>query len=297
MHLGIHVNRFTWPGGNALIAPTLSRVAQNAEAAGFYSLSVMDHYFQIAAQGPSNLDMLEGYTTLGYVAAKTSRLRLGTVVSGVTYRYPGLLIKEATTLDVLSEGRTFFGVGAAWNEEEHLGLGVPFPPLKERFERLEELLQLALKMWSGDETPYNGKHYQLQHPMVYPRPIQQPHPPIMVGGSGERKTLLLVAKYANICNLFEALGVEGIRYKLDVLRQHCEAIGRPYDQIVKSVNGRINISRDGANGTMTPAQVVDRLAPLRELGITWVNLSMPNAHEPEVWELLGSGVVPALAKR
>lgn len=296
MHLGIHVNRFTWPGGNARIAPTLARVAQNAEAAGFYSLSVMDHYFQIAGQGPPNLDMLEGYTTLGYVAAKTSRLRLGTVVSGVTYRYPGLLIKEATTLDVLSEGRTFFGVGAAWFEEEHVGLGVPFPPLKERFERLEELLQLALKMWSGDETSYHGKHYQLQHPMVYPRPIQQPHPPIMVGGSGERKTLLLVAKYANICNLFEALGVEGIRHKLDVLREHCEAVGRPYDEIVKSVNGRINVSRDGANGTMTPAQVVERLAPLRELGITWVNLSMPNAHEPEVWELLGSGVVPALAK-
>lgn len=296
MHLGVHVNKFSWPGGNEKIAPTLTQLTQNAEAAGFYSLSVMDHYFQIPPVGPAHLDMLEGYTTLGYIAAKTTRLRLGTVVSGVTYRHPGLLLKEATTLDVLSEGRTFFGVGAAWFEEEHVGLGVPFPPLKERFERLEELLQLTLRMWSGDETPFQGKHYQLQHPMVSPRPIQKPHPPIMVGGGGEQKTLKLVAKYADICNLFEALGVEGIQHKLEVLREHCDAIGRPYDQIVKSVNGRINLSRDGQNGSMTPAQVVDRFAPLRDLGITWVNLSMPNAHEPAVWDLLGGEVVPALEK-
>jgi F420-dependent oxidoreductase-like protein len=295
MHVGIHANRFTWPGGPAAIGPTLAAIAQRAEAAGLYNLSVMDHFFQIAGNGPPNHEMLEGYTTLGFVAGKTSRLRLGTVVTGVTYRHPGLLIKEATTLDVLSGGRAFLGIGAAWFEGEHLGLGVPFPPLKERFERLEEALQIAHHMWKGDETPFVGRYYQLQQPLCYPRPVQQPHPPILIGGGGEQKTLRLVATYGDACNLHEGVGPEVLRHKLEVLGEHCVKAGRPYDQITKSANARLLLTRDGRDGSSTPAQTVDRLAALRELGFTWVNFSMPNANDPAVFDLLGSEVVSRVA--
>jgi F420-dependent oxidoreductase-like protein len=296
LHLGIHASSFTWPGGPEAIAPTLAAIARRAEAAGLYSLSVMDHYFQIAPNGPPEQEMLEAYTTLGYVAAKTERLRLGTIVSGVTYRHPGLLVKQATTLDVLSEGRTFFGVGAAWFEDEHRGLGVPFPPLKERFERLEELLQITHQMWAGDERPYAGSYYQLAHPMCHPPPLQKPHPPIVVGGSGEQKTLRLVAQYADACNLFAYIGDDLLRHKLRVLREHCDRIGRPYDQIIKSATGRLHVTRDGRNGTMTPSQAIDRFAALRELGITWIDATIPNAAEPDAFDLLGSHVVPELEK-
>ncbi len=296
MHLGIHVNRFTWPGGPAAIGPTLAAIAQRAEAAGFFSLSVMDHFFQIPPNGAANLEMLEAYTTLGYVAGTTSRLRLGTVVTGVTYRHPGLLVKEATTLDVLAGGRTYFGIGAAWFEQEHVGLGVPFPPLRERFERLEEALQIAHHMWSGNESPFVGKHYRLEHPMCYPPPLQKPHPPILIGGAGEQKTLHLVAKYGDVCNLFEEIGLDELRRKLDVLAEHCVAVGRAYDDITKSVNARLRLSKDGRDGTQTPRQVLDRWAALRDLGITWVNVSIPNAADPEVFDLIGSDVVPELTK-
>ena len=280
MQIGIHVNRFTWPGGPAAIAPTLAAIARRAEEAGFSSLSVMDHFFQIRGNGSPNQEMLEAYTTLGYVAGVTKRLRLGTIVTGVTYRHPGLLVKQATTLDVLSGGRAYFGVGAAWNEEEHLGLGVPFPPLKERFERLEETLQIARQMWAGDDRPFVGKHYQLEHPMCFPAPIQRPHPTIVVGGSGERKTLKLVARYADACNLFDPGEIDQLQHKLDVLREHCDAVGRPYDQIVKGVNGRLTVTRDGKDGSTTPAAAVEHFAALRERGITWINLGIPNSHEP-----------------
>lgn len=296
MQIGIHVNRFTWPGGPAAIAPTLATIAQRAEEAGFSSLSVMDHFFQIAGNGPPSMEMLEAYTTLGYVAGVTRRIRLGTIVTGVTYRHPGLLVKQATTLDVLSGGRAYFGVGAAWFEEEHLGLGVPFPPLKERFERLEETLQIARQMWDGDEKPFVGKHYRLEHPICVPPPVQQPRPMIVVGGSGEQKTLKLVARYADACNLFDPPEIDQLQHKLDVLRAHCQAVGRPYDQIVKGVNGRLNLTRDGKDGTKTPAAAVEHFAALRERGVTWVNVSIPNAHEPETFELLGSHVVPEIAK-
>lgn len=301
MQIGIHVNRFTWPGNPEALAPTLASIARRAEEAGFFSLSVMDHFFQIAHNGPPNLEMLEAYTALGYVAGVTSKLRLGTIVTGVTYRHPGILVKQVTTLDVLSGGRAYFGVGAAWNEEEHVGLGVPFPPLKERFERLEETLQIAKQMWAGDERPFVGKHYRLERPLCSPPALQKPHPTIVVGGSGERKTLRLVAKYADACNLQggslqDPAALELLRHKLEVLREHCEAVGRPYDQIVKGMNSRLRISRDGKDDTQTPAQVVERFAALRELGITWVNCSIPNAHEPGVLELIGSEVVPKISR-
>jgi F420-dependent oxidoreductase-like protein len=236
MDVGLHVVNFTWPGGAQAIPATLGAIAVAAENAGLTKLSVMDHYFQMEMIGdPTELDMLEGYTTLGYLAAKTSKMTLGLLITGVTYRHPGLLAKIITTLDVLSGGRAQLGVGAAWYEREHNGLGVPFPPLKERFELLEEALQVCLQMWSTDNGAYDGKHYHLRETLNVPQCVSKPHPPIMIGGSGEKKTLRLVAKYGNACNLFTREGVDGVRHKLDVLRGHCEAENRDYAQIEKTI--------------------------------------------------------------
>jgi F420-dependent oxidoreductase-like protein len=294
MKLGLHCNRFTWEGGPSRMGATLKGIAQRLEENGFYSLSVMDHFFQIGGVGPPNLEMNEAYTTLGFVAGATERLRLGTIVTGVTYRHPGVLIKQVTTLDVLSGGRSWFGIGAAWYEREHVGLGIPFPPVAERFRRLEETLQIALHMWSADNTPYEGRYYQLVEPLCSPQPLQKPHPPIMVGGGGEQKTLRLVARYADACNIGGE--PDAIKHKLDVLREHCEAEGRRYDAIEKTTNTNLAVSKDGANGTETPAQLVARLKRLRELGITWVSGRIPNVDQPGTIELLGKEVVPAVAE-
>jgi F420-dependent oxidoreductase-like protein len=234
MRLGVHFVQFTFPGGPASIAPVLGRAAQAAEAAGVTHISVMDHYFQMEAMAPASEPMLEGYTTLGYLAGQTSTARLGLLVTGVTYRHPALLAKIVTTLDVLSGGRAELGIGAAWYEREHRGLGVPFPPVSERFERLEETLRICLRMWSDDNGPFEGKHYQLQETMCIPAPLSRPRPPILIGGSGERKTLRLVAQYADACNLFAA-GPDEIARKLDILRRHCDDVGRDYDTITKTV--------------------------------------------------------------
>src|SRR5581483_6492293 len=231
MRVGLQVPSFTWPNGQSQLGDTFGLIAERAEHAGLYSLWVMDHFFQIRGVGPAENEMLEGWSALAFAAGRTNRIKLGTMVTGVTYRYPGILVKTATTLDVLSHGRAYFGIGAAWNEEEHNGLGVPFPPLKERFERLEETLQIALQMWSGDEKPYQGKHYQLARPLNSPQSIQKPHPPILIGGTGERKTLRMVAQYGDACNLFLRLGKDELKRKLDVLREHCAALGRPYEAI------------------------------------------------------------------
>ena len=224
MDLDLHVPRFTWPGGPEAVAPTLTSLARTAESIGVRTLSVMDHWFQMEAVWPAEEPMMEGYTTLGFVAASTESLRLRLLVGGVTYRHPGLLAKTITTLDVLSGGRAEFGLGAAWYEREHRGLGVPFPPISERFERLEETLQICLQMWSDDNGPYEGVHYQLAETLCSPPPVSSPRPRILIGGSGERKTLRLVATYADACNLFgDATTVE---HKLDVLRRHCDDVGR-----------------------------------------------------------------------
>ncbi len=196
MRLGLQVPVFTWPNGQDQLGQTFGQIAEHADKAGLYSLWVMDHFFQIGMAGNPEMEMLEGWNALAFAAGRTQHIKLGTMVTGVTYRYPGILVKTATTLDVLSGGRAYFGIGAAWNEEEHKGLGVPFPSTAERFERLEETLQIALQMWSGDEKPYNGKHYQLTRPLNSPQSVQRPHPPILIGGTGERKTLRLVAQYA-----------------------------------------------------------------------------------------------------
>ncbi len=234
MKLGLHYWTFATPADPARIAPTLADTAQLADQAGFASFTVMDHYFQMEAVAPADDPMLEGYTTLGYVAAKTQRMTLGLLVTGVMYRYPGLLAKIVTTLDVLSGGRARLGIGASWYEREQLGLGVPVVPVAERFERLEETLQICRQMWSDDNGPYRGRHYQLAETLCVPAPLGRPAVPIMIGGGGEKKTLLLVARYADLCNLF-GTSPDDVARKLDVLRGHCEAEGRDYDAITKTV--------------------------------------------------------------
>jgi F420-dependent oxidoreductase-like protein len=224
MHLDLHVTRFDWAGGPAGIGPGAARLARTAEGVGIRALSFMDHYFQMEVMAPAEDPMLEGYTALGYVAGLTQRLRLRLLVSGVTYRHPGLLAKIVTTLDVLSGGRAELGLGAAWYQREHRGLGVPFPPLRERFEQLEEALQICLQMWSDDNGPFEGKHYQLAETLCSPAPLSSPRPRIMIGGGGERKTLRLVAQYADACNFFGS--PEQVAHKLEVLRGHCETLGR-----------------------------------------------------------------------
>lgn len=293
MRIGMHCNRFTWPGGPPSMARTLSTIAQRLEAAGFDSISVMDHFFQIEGVGPVELDMNEAYTTLGFLAGVTQRLRLGVIVTGVTYREPAFLVKQVTTVDVLSGGRSWFGVGAAWFEREHLGLGFRFPPIKERFERLEEALRISKQMWSGNVGPFVGRHYQLSETLCSPMPLQRPHPPIMVGGGGEKKTLKLVARYADACNING--DVDTIRRKLEILRQHCHDEGRDYDSIEKSTNLNMLVRADGANGAETPAQMVARLEALREIGVTWVMGRIPNAHEEGAIELIGREVLPAVS--
>jgi F420-dependent oxidoreductase-like protein len=297
MRLGLQVPSFTWPGGQQQLGATFGSIAQRAEQAGFDSLWVMDHFFQIGVVGPPEQEMLEGWSALAYAAARTERIRLGTMVTGITYRYPGILVKTATTLDVLSGGRAYFGLGAAWNEDEHRGLGIPFPPLAERYERLEETIQIALQMWTGDETPYVGKHYRLERPLNSPQAVQRPHPPILIGGVGERKTLRLVARYADACNLYYLDDdPRSLTHKLDVLRGHCDAVGRPYEQIEKTSLATIYLTRDGRHGSVNAAAVVELCGALADVGIDHAIFNMPNVHEVEPFEILAAEVIPAVAK-
>src|SRR5437764_3367428 len=229
MQLDLHVSRFDWAGSPVAIGPGVSSLAKRAEALGVRTMSFMARYCQMELAAPAEHPMLEGYTALGFVAGCTQRLRLRLLVSGVTYRHPGVLAKTVTTLDVLSGGRAELGIGAAWYEREHRGLGVPFPPLADRFERLEEAIQICLQMWSDSNGPYKGKHYQLEETLCSPMPVSSPRPRIMIGGSGERKTLRLVAQYADACNITG--GLEEVAQKLDVLRRHCDAVGRDPNEI------------------------------------------------------------------
>ena len=296
MRLGIQVSYFSWPGAPGSIGPTFGRIARNAEDAGLTSLWVMDHFFQIGVIGPPELDMLEGYTALAFAAGQTSRIEVGTLVTGVIYRHPGVLAKVVTSLDVLSGGRAWLGIGAAWNEHEHRALGVPFPPVKERFERLEETLQICLQMWSGEDRPYTGRHYQLERTLNVPAALRRPHPPILVGGGGEKKTLRLVAQYADACNLFDTgLGPEGLPRKLEVLRRHCEAVGRDYDQIEKTCLARVTLGQPGTRGPSgEPAasveQTVERFGRLSEAGLDTVILGMSNDTDDRVYPLVAEVV-------
>ncbi len=287
MKIGLQIPDFTGPGA-ARLGPDLAAVARTADDAGFEFIAVMDHFFQIGAEGPPERDMLESYTTLGYLAGVTSRAKLITLVTGAVYRHPGILAKIVTTLDVLSGGRAWLGIGAAWNEEESRGLGIPFPPVAERFERLEETLQICLQMWRGDESPYQGEHFQLERPLNYPKALSAPHPPIMIGGSGERKTLRFVARYAQACNLFPG---PDLARKLDVLRAHCDAEGRDYDEIVKTCYFIFDVGDKGQHA----GQVVDQLGNLAGLGFQAAIGAVANVWDVTPLEVIGAEVIPAVA--
>jgi len=288
VRIGLQIPDFTREAGPATLGADLATVARTADDAGFSLIAVMDHFFQIGAVGPIENDMLEAYTTLGYLAACTSRASLLTLVTGVVYREPGILAKIVTTLDVLSGGRAWLGIGAAWNEEESRGLGIPFPPVAERFEQLEEALQICLQMWNDDQAPYSGRHYQLERPIGHPLPLSRPHPPIMIGGSGERKTLRFVARYAQACNLFPG---PDLARKLDVLRAHCEAEGRDYDEIQKTCYYVYDV---GAKGEKA-AQVVDQLGALAGLGFDAAIGGVAGVWDITPLEIIGSEVIPQVA--
>ena len=299
MKIGLQVPYFTWPQGPQALGEQFGALAKRAEDAGFASFWVMDHFFQLPGLGAAEQNMLEGYTALAFAAARTSTIKLGTMVTGVTYRQPGVLVKTATTLDVLSGGRAYLGIGAAWFEREHDGLGVPFPPLKERFERLEEALQIARQMWSDDNGAYEGKHYSLAETICVPQPLSRPHPPILIGGTGERKTLRFVAKYADATNILVPATDEGIataRQKLDVLRKHCEREGRAYDDIEKTVLVTLMIRPDGGGIFKTPDEATDILARFAEIGVDQAIMNTANVERPETLELLAATVIPAVGR-
>ncbi|MGH3549107.1 MAG: LLM class F420-dependent oxidoreductase [Pseudonocardiaceae bacterium] len=286
MKLGLHYWNYSTPSESAKIAPTLAATARIAEQAGLSSFTVMDHYFQMEAMASVDEPMLEGYTTLGYLAGRTDRMTLGLLVTGVMYRHPGLLAKIVTTLDVLSGGRARLGIGASWYEREQRGLGVPVVPVGERFERLEETLRICLQMWSENNGPFLGRHYQLAETLCEPTPVSRPHPPIMIGGGGEKKTLLLAARYANACNVFGTTPAE-VAHKFDVLREHCAAEDRDYDSIEKTVL----VTRPAL--VDVDAFVAD-VAEYAALGATEVQ-TMPDRHPVEFAEQLAEHVVPRLS--
>jgi len=291
MRIGLQLPNFGTIGGASEIAPRLREIAQAAEVGGFASLWVMDHYFQIPGVGEAEEAMLEGYATLSNLAAMTSTIKLGTLVTGVTYREPGVLVKTATTLDVLSGGRAYFGVGAAWFEREHRGLGISFPPMAERFERLEETLRIAKQMWSGEVAAFEGRHYSMGETLCEPPPLSKPHPPILIGGGGEKKTLRLVARYGDACNLFVGIGMREVERKLDVLKAHCDDVGRSYGEIEKTTLG---VTQDEP-GVVKPAELVASCRALAGIGVDQALLSLPSLDELAAVETIGREVIPEVS--
>jgi F420-dependent oxidoreductase-like protein len=295
MKIGLQIDSFTFPGGTEAIGPTVARVVRDADEAGFDSLWVMDHFFQIRGVGPVTDPMLEGWTTLGFMAAHTQHARLGLMVGGVHYRAPGLWIKAATTLDVLSGGRAWLGIGAAWNEDESRSLGFAFPPLGERFELLEDTLRMAHEMWQGErgsEASFDGRRTHASRLLNSPQSISRPRVPIMVGGGGERRTLRLVARYADACNVFG--GPEALAHKYRVLREHCDDVGRQYDEIERSTLTRLNVTRDGGAGSETPAAALDRLGELADAGAQHIVVPLRGTWDDARVELLARDVIPAV---
>jgi F420-dependent oxidoreductase-like protein len=292
---GLQIGSFTWPGGAAAIGPTLARVARTAEDVGFDSIWVMDHFFQIRSVGREEEPMLEGMTALGFLAGHTQRVSLGLMVGGIHYRYPGLWVKATTTLDVLSGGRAWLGIGAAWNESESRALGFPFPPLGERFEMLEDTLRIAHGMWQGErgsEAAVEGRRFRATRLLNSPQSLSRPRPPILIGGGGEQKTLRLVAQYADATNVFG----DGPRvaHKYAVLREHCERLGRDYDEIERTTNQDVSISPDGARGSQSPARIVDRFGELADAGAQHVIFSLKGVEDTAKLELIGRDVFPQL---
>ena len=290
MKLGLHLANFTYGVETPDFAAKLDEIVSGADAVGFDRISVMDHYFQIPGVGPPEHEMFEAYGILGYIAARTSRVKLGVLATGVTYRNPGFLVKQVTGLDVLSRGRAWLGIGAAWYEREHLGLGWAFPPLRERYERLEEAIRICLQMWSDDDGPFDGRHYQLAETLCSPRPVQRPRPPLMVAGSGERKTLRLVARYADQCNVI-GNSPEGAKRLFSILEQHCEAEGTDYEAIERTVTMRFDPGPGGEHAS----EVVDRIGQLADAGAQAVLGALQGAEDPRVMEAMGRLVIPQVA--
>lgn len=291
MKLGLSIMKFNWSGSPENIGSTLAGIGQAADGAGFDSLWVMDHFFQMDTNwGRPEEPMLDGYTALCYLAAITKHIRLGTMVTGVNYRHPGHLLKIVSNLDVLSGGRSYLGIGAGWYEREAKGLGFPFPSVKDRFEMLEETLQIFKQVWGGDFSAYEGKHFQLAEPMNNPQPLTKPHPPILIGGGGEKKTLRLVAQYADACNLFIFAGEEQLVHKLEVLRQHCDAVRRDYAEIDKTVLG-VNLDDD----ELSPSNLIDQCRNLASLGFDTYIFSISNVQELRLIETIGREVIPVVA--
>ena len=294
MRIGLQLPSFSYPGGPTELRPRLTAIAQAAEAAGVDSLWVMDHLFQLPEHtgwGGVEEPMLEAYGMLGFLAGVTERIQLGALVGCVMHREPGLLLKTATTVDVLSGGRLYLGIGSGWYEREARGLGIAFPPRRERIDRLEELLRIVRQAWADDRSPFDGRYYQLAEPIIRPLPLSRPHPPIMVGGNGERRTLRLVAEYADACN-FLVLEPDEIRHKLEVLRRHCEAVGRPYESIERTALDEIDLRP----GRMSPVDVVARARAQASAGIQHLIINMPDAWDLRHLERLGHEIVPAVGE-
>ena len=296
MKFGLQVSSFTWPGGAEELAPTLARVVRTADEVGFDSIWVMDHLFQIRSVGRPEEPMLEGWTALGFIAAHTQRARVGLMVGGIHYRDPGIWVKAATTLDVLSGGRAWLGLGAGWNAEESYGLGFEFPSLGVRFEQLEETLQIAHQMFEGElgtQGKHVGKHYRATRLLNSPQSISRPRVPIMIGGGGEQKTLRLVAQYGDACNVGWG-SPESVVHKLSVLRRHCEEVGRPYDEIERTtLLGGIRVGGDGRRSA-SAEQLVDRIGELGDAGVQHILFSVPDVWQTDQLELLGSTVMAPL---
>lgn len=285
MKVGLQIAQFNFPGGEAAIGPTFASFAKAADDGGFASFWVMDHFFQIAPNGPAELPMLEAYSALSFTAALTTNVKLGAMVTGVTYRHPGVLAKTVSTLDVLSGGRAYLGIGAAWFEREHDALGVPYPALQERFERLEEALLIVQQMWSENDGVFEGTHYRLAETMSMPATVSRPHPPILIGGGGEKKTLRLVAQYADACNLFAS---PELPHKLEVLQEHCAALGRDYAEIEKTTLMR---AYPDARNPATIQETLDALTYQASIGIDHAILNMGNLTDPTVIELAAREIV------
>ena len=291
MKVGLHISDFTWEGGAEELRFRLADIAQRAELAGVDRISVMDHVWQIGPIGPPEHEMLEAYTALGWLAAKTDRVKLLTMVTAVVYREPGLLAKAMTTLDVLSGGRSILGIGAAWNEDEARGLGLPFPPTAERFERLEEAILICKQMWSGSQAPFDGKHYHLARTLNSPQALSRPHPPILIGGAGEKKTLRLVARYADACNI-AVYDPAQAAHKLEVLREHCATEGRDYDEIEKTAQTRFDLGENGENVQRT----IEYLHQVAEMGFTVAHGSLLGVSKNRQFDLFAERIIPALEK-
>jgi F420-dependent oxidoreductase-like protein len=309
LKFGLQHPNFTFDGEGSRIVEKLRNLVGRAESYGFDSFWVMDHFHQIQVVGQSQEPMLEGWTTQAVVAGLTEKIKLGTLVTGIVYRHPSVLAKIGATLDVLSKGRLFMGIGAAWNVEEANAYGIPFPPVKERMRRLEEAVQIISKMWTEERTSFAGKFYQLRDAYCNPKPIQKPHPPIMIGGSGEKQTLKIVAKYADACNIFGS--VETVRQKLGILREHCHQVGRDYDSILKTKLGHVVIDKNREKVTEaikglpedrrreyviygTPEEVRKQIEAFRDVGLEYLIVNLEPDRELQALELFANEVVKKL---